>query len=67
MFTSPGLEKETLDVMWKMSEVGSGAEHCFLRAPQREFYTVPQADPSLLSVYPNVDLSASQRLQRLTD
>ncbi|KZV76583.1 D-amino-acid oxidase [Peniophora sp. CONT] len=45
------LEKETLDVMWKMSEPGSGAEHCFLRAPQREFYTVPQADPDLLSVY----------------
>ncbi|KAI0037134.1 nucleotide-binding domain-containing protein [Vararia minispora EC-137] len=47
------LEKETFEVMWRMSAPDGGAEHCFLRAPQKEYYLVPQADPDILSVYPN--------------
>lgn len=38
--TSPFLEmdRETFDIMWKMSAPGHPAEECFLRARQEELY-----------------------------
>ncbi|KAI0305167.1 D-amino-acid oxidase [Multifurca ochricompacta] len=50
------LERETLDVMWKMSALGDGAEGCFLRAPQTEYYISKEGNP---------DLSFSPNFQRL--
>jgi len=46
------LEKETFEEMWKLSAPDGGAEHCFLRASQKEYYLVEQSDPELLSIYP---------------
>ncbi|KAI0053121.1 D-amino-acid oxidase [Auriscalpium vulgare] len=47
------LERETFDVMWELSAPGGEAEGCFLRAPQTEYYLVPQANPDFLSFSPD--------------
>ncbi|KAI0060748.1 D-aspartate oxidase [Artomyces pyxidatus] len=52
-FRQQKIEKETFDVMWKLSTPGGEAEGCFLRVPQTEYYLVKQAQPDLLSFYPD--------------
>ncbi|KAH9968244.1 nucleotide-binding domain-containing protein [Russula dissimulans] len=53
------LERETFDIMWEMSDPGSEAESCFLRASQIEYYTTRERDPDLLSFSPSAKSAVS--------
>ena len=48
------MDRETFDVMWKMSAPDSPTQHLFMRIPQTEFYTEPLMGPSGLEVMPDV-------------
>ncbi|KAJ8509395.1 hypothetical protein ONZ45_g8437 [Pleurotus djamor] len=47
------IDKDTFDVMWKMSEPGSPTDHLFMRLEQEEHYYVEQPQPSHLAHMPN--------------
>ncbi|KAF9057156.1 D-aspartate oxidase [Panaeolus papilionaceus] len=46
-------EKETFDVMWKLSAPGSDAEESFLRVTQTEYFYVEREKPDPLEQMPN--------------
>jgi hypothetical protein len=48
------MDRETFDVMWKMSAPDSPTQHLFMRIAQTELYTEPLLGPSVLEVMPDV-------------
>jgi hypothetical protein len=48
------MDRETFDVMWKLSAPGSPAEGCFLRLKQEEYYRESKAQPDPLEFMPDV-------------
>lgn len=48
------MDRETFDVMWKMSAPDSPTQHLFMRIPQTELYTESLAEPLVLDVMPDV-------------
>jgi hypothetical protein len=48
------MDRETFDVMWKLSAPGSPAEGCFLRLKQEEYYREDRPQPDPLEFMPGV-------------
>jgi D-amino-acid oxidase len=51
---SAELDKDTFKVLWDMSAPGSGAEGCFLRLDQTEYYREQYTQPDPLETMPDV-------------
>jgi hypothetical protein len=45
---------DTFKVMWDLSAPGGGAEGCFLRLDQKEYYREEYAQPDPLKMMPDV-------------
>ncbi|TFK62159.1 D-amino-acid oxidase [Pluteus cervinus] len=54
-----GLERETFDVMWNMSEPGQPTEGCFLRAPHTAYNREPISRLNPLEFMPNFKILAA--------
>jgi len=50
----PDVEYPTFLEMWKLSEPGGEAEHCFMRVPQTEYFDSPHPKPSPLDRMPKI-------------
>lgn len=50
----PGLDIETFETMWKLSEPGADTEGMFLRLPQTEYYRHKRSSPDALELMPGV-------------
>jgi hypothetical protein len=61
-FDLSGIEQETFDMMWSLSEPGGAAEKCFLRLFQREFYLVERPGRHELENMPNVSPTVTDGL-----
>jgi len=51
------MDRETFDVLWKMSSPDSPTQHLFMRVPQTELYSEPPLGPSVLEVMPDFKLA----------
>jgi len=58
------MDRETFDVMWKMSAPDSPTRHLFMRIPQTELYTEPLSGPSVLEVMPDVSVGGEAERRR---
>ncbi|TFK96786.1 hypothetical protein BDV98DRAFT_536232, partial [Pterulicium gracile] len=56
------IDEETFHELWRLSEPGSGAEDCFLRIPQTEYYTEVQPEPHPLGWMPDFQHVPSESL-----
>ena len=48
------LDMDTFKVMWDLSAPGGGAEACFLRLEQKEYYREEYTQPDPLEMMPDV-------------
>lgn len=48
------LDMDTFKVMWNLSAPGGGAEGCFMRLDQKEYYRAEYTQPNPLEVMPDV-------------
>jgi len=51
------LDMDTFEVMWDLSAPGGGAEACFLRLNQTEYYREEYTQPDPLEIMPDVSSS----------
>jgi hypothetical protein len=51
------LDMDTFKVMWDLSAPGGGAEGCFLRLNQTEYYREEYTQPDPLEIMPDVSYS----------
>ena len=51
------LDMDTFKVMWDLSAPGGGAEGCFLRLNQTEYYREESTQPDPLEIMPDVSCS----------
>jgi len=58
------MDQETFKVMWELSAPDGGAEGCFLRIPQTEYYCKGCAKPDHLEFMPDVSSPCFQIYDR---
>jgi len=58
------IDRKTFLDMWDLSGPGGGAEECFMRLPQTEFYDTKLPGPNVIETTPNVRMVVSKNSKK---